>query len=290
MPGREPLPNWDQYATRWTALHGGVDPRRGRPSVGHWLRFGYVLAKGCARARIRPSLITLSGLLACLLVPAFVGPGHGTGGRLLAAMLVLFAAVADTVDGALAVVTSHATKLGYVYDSMVDRIGEACWLLALWRIGVPGYLVLLAGALSWLHEYTRARANAAGMREIGASTLGERPTRVILAFLGIGLAGLVGLGSKALPSGVATFMVAVWSVLALIGFMQLFASIHKALAGRVWPMWQPPSPPPPTTTTSIDDEFARLSSMPPTTTIYTSQAALPAAPDPAPDPDPAALS
>ncbi len=193
MPGREQLPNWDQYATRWTALHGGVDPRRARTSVEHWQHAGYHLAKVCARLRIKPAAITFTGLLACLLVPAFVA--HGNGGRMLAAGLVLFAAVADTVDGALAVVTSHATRLGYVYDSVVDRIAELCWLLALWRIGVPAYLVLIAGAMSWLHEYTRARANAAGMREIGASTLGERPTRVLLAFIGIALAGLLGLGS-----------------------------------------------------------------------------------------------
>ncbi len=293
MSGREQLPNWDQYATRWTALHGGIDPRRARPTVGAWLHFGYILAKGCARIRIKPSMVTFAGLVACLLVPALVGSGHGAGGRFLAAGLVVFAAVTDTVDGALAVVTSHATKLGYVYDAVVDRIGELCWLIALWRIGVPAYLALIAGAMSWLHEYTRARANAAGMREIGAATLGERPTRVLLTFIGIALAGLIGLGSHEMPTGVATFVVAVWAVLAVIGFMQLFASIHRALAGRNWPMWQsaaPPSPPQapsPTTTTSTDDEFARLSSMPPTTTIYTSESAksIAAAPDPAPSAD-----
>ena len=55
---------------------------------------------------------------------------------LLAAVLVVVAAIADTVDGALAVVRSHATKLGYVDDSVVDRIGEVCgW----WRCGGSAY-------------------------------------------------------------------------------------------------------------------------------------------------------
>ena len=75
MPGRDPLPNWDQYATRWTVLHGGVDPRRARTSVGTWLRSGYVIAKFCARVRIKPATITLAGLLACLLIP-LIGPAR----------------------------------------------------------------------------------------------------------------------------------------------------------------------------------------------------------------------
>ncbi|HEY2795993.1 MAG TPA: CDP-alcohol phosphatidyltransferase family protein [Micromonosporaceae bacterium] len=234
---------WDQYATAWTALHGGIDPRRSRPSVERWLRLGYWLAKICARLRLKPSAITAIGLVACLFVP--IGTGHGNGGALLAALLVVVAAITDTVDGALAVMTERATRLGYVYDSVVDRIGEACWLLAMWRIGVHGWIVVLAGALSWLHEYTRSRANAAGMTEIGASTLGERPTRVILAVLAFGLAGLTGAGSRSLPSGIVTFIATVWIVLGVIGFLQLFANIHRALAGRPWRSSRRPAPAPP---------------------------------------------
>jgi CDP-diacylglycerol--glycerol-3-phosphate 3-phosphatidyltransferase len=312
MPGRDPLPNWDQYATRWTALHGGVDPRRARAMIGFWQRSGYEIAKVCARVRIRPTGLTFTGLGACLAVPFMVG--HGTGGLFLAAGLVLLAAVTDTVDGALAVVTSHATKLGYVYDSVVDRIGEVCWLIALWLLGASGYLAVAAGALAWLHEYTRARANAAGMREIGASTLGERPTRVLLTFIGFALGALVGLANPDMLRGLATFVVAVWCVIALIGFLQLFASIHKALAGRNWPMWQPAPPPvappkagssqagsstaapptvaPPTATPlpvapaaataatvpaaapdPTDEELRHVLWMPSTTTVYTSRAA-----------------
>src|SRR5262249_43710578 len=92
----------------------------------------------------------------------------------------------------------------------------------------------IAGALAWLHEYARARANAAGMAEIGSATLGERPTRVGLTVLGIGMAGVVGVTSNALPAGIATFAVGVWIVLGIIGFVQLFATIHHELAGRPW--------------------------------------------------------
>jgi CDP-diacylglycerol--glycerol-3-phosphate 3-phosphatidyltransferase len=239
--------------------------------------------------RVKPGLVTACGLLACLLVPAFAG--RGTWWSLLAAGLVAFAAVTDTVDGALAVLTAHTTRLGYVYDSVVDRIGEACWLFAMWRIGVHAWLVVAAGALSWLHEYTRARANAAGMAEIGASTLGERPTRVMLAVLGFGLAGLAGLGNNDLPAGIVTFAATVWVVLGVIGFLQLFASIHRALAGRGWPTWRPagaagsppvtPVPVSPATASPIaamhevdgDAEVARFASMPATSAVYTSRLA-----------------
>jgi phosphatidylglycerophosphate synthase len=152
----------------------------------------------------------------------------------LAAVVVVAASVADTVDGALAVLTEHTTRLGYVYDSVVDRLAELGWLLALWLVGVPGYLAVAAGALSWIHEYTRSRANAVGMTEIGGATLGERPTRAILTVIGLGLAGLTGLFSADLPAGVATFAVAAWFVLAVIGFAQLFGTVHHALSGRPW--------------------------------------------------------
>ena len=61
-----------------------------------------------------------------------------------------------------------------------DRIGELGWLAAFWVAGAPGWLVVAAGAASWLHEYLRARATAGGMAEIGAVTAlgaqGERAT------------------------------------------------------------------------------------------------------------------
>jgi phosphatidylglycerophosphate synthase len=280
-----PTLNWDQYAASWTALHGGIDPRRARRSVERWLRLGYQIAKVCARLRITPGAVTTVGLLACLAVPVIVGRGRWW--LLLAAGLVLVAAVTDTVDGALAVVTGRATRLGYVYDSVVDRIGEACWLLAMWRIGVDGWIVVLAGALSWLHEYTRARANAAGMTDIGAATLGERPTRVLLAIIAFGAGGLLGLGSADLPAGFVTFVAAVWIVLAVLGFAQLFGSMHRALVGRNWPGWQPaagrPAAPPPVVDGAsdryadqdFDDEFAHYAALPASTAIYTSRAAQP---------------
>jgi CDP-diacylglycerol--glycerol-3-phosphate 3-phosphatidyltransferase len=218
---------WDGYATVWAGLHGGADPRSARPAVANWLRLGYVLAKLAAHLRVPPGGVTALGIVACLFVPVTVV--RGAGWPLLAALLVGVAAVADTVDGALAVLTDRTTRLGYVYDSIADRLGEACWLTGFYLLGVSGPVVVAVGALSWLHEYARSRANAAGMTEIGALTIGERPTRVALSFLGFALAGI---------PGAAGACVAVWGVLSLIGFGQLSASVHRALAGRPWPSWR----------------------------------------------------
>jgi phosphatidylglycerophosphate synthase len=228
------LVTWDQYAAVWASLHGGADPRRARPSVRRWLVVGFRIASVCARLRIRPGAVTAVGLLACVAVP--LAARHAA---LLAALLVIVSALTDTVDGALAVLTDRTTRLGYVYDAMVDRLSEAAWLVGFWLLGVPGVVVVAAGGVSWLHEYARARANAAGMTEIGTVTAGERPTRVILAGLGFGLAGLVAPMSRVFSASLATFAVAVWVVFAVIGFAQLFGGVHRALAGRAWPSWRP---------------------------------------------------
>ncbi len=142
---------------------------------------------------------------------------------------MLLASVADSVDGAVAVATGRTTRLGYVYDSLADRIGEAAWLVAFWLVGAPGALVAAGGALSWLHEYVRARAVAAGMREIGAVTVGERPTRVCVAVAGLLLAGLSGLVEVDLAAGTITMATAVWVLLAAFGLGQLLSAVRRAL-------------------------------------------------------------
>ena len=151
--------------------------------------------------------------------------------------------MADTVDGALAVLSGHTTRLGYVYDAVVDRIGEACWLIALWRIGAAGHVVVAAGALAWLHEYVRSRGNAAGMTEITAVTVGERPTRVMVTIGGLVLAGLAESFNPHVAAGIAAITTATWIVLGLIGIAQLLAAVHRALAGRSWPTWRPAGAP-----------------------------------------------
>lgn len=233
-----PVVTWEQYAADWSGLHGGVDLQKVRPGVRRWLWFGFVLARLLHRVGVPAGAVTALGLLSSVTVVVVVT--HGSGGILLAALLVFVATLADTVDGALAVLSGHTTRLGYVYDAVVDRIGEACWLIAFWRIGAAGHIVVAAGALAWLHEYVRSRGNAAGMTEITAVTVGERPTRVMLTIGGLVLAGFAESFNPRIAAGIAAIATAAWIVLGLIGIAQLLAAVHRALAGRRWPTWRPP--------------------------------------------------
>jgi phosphatidylglycerophosphate synthase len=218
---------WNGYAERWAALHGGYDPRHATPPVRGWLRAAYRIARALARLRLRPSAVTFAGVLLAAAVPA--AARWGPAGGLVAAALVLLGALADTADGALALVSGRESRLGRVYDSVADRLSEAAWLLGLYLLGAPGWLAAGCLAVTWLHEYVRARATVAGMSEIGAVTVGERPTRVLLALFGLACAGVGGLAAPDLAAGTVTVAAAVWAALGAIGLLQLAVAVRRAL-------------------------------------------------------------
>jgi CDP-diacylglycerol--glycerol-3-phosphate 3-phosphatidyltransferase len=133
------------------------------------------------------------------------------------------------VDGAIAVIASRATRMGSVYDSVADRLGEACWLAAFWVLGVPGPLAVGCCAVGWLHEYVRAKATAAGMTATGAVTWGERPSRVLAALIGLLLAGGGGLVSVDLSAAVVTLVATGWLMVGVFGLSQLFGAVRQSL-------------------------------------------------------------
>ena len=211
---------WEEYCAAWARLHGGFDPGGASPLVRGWVLIAYRIGSWLGGKRVGPMAVTTAGLVLCWCVPLAVIVGRA--GLVLAAVLVLLSALADGLDGAVAVVTGRASRLGYVYDSVADRLGEAAWLLAFWLAGAPAWLVVAAGAVSWLHEYARARATAAGMAEIGAVTVAERPTRVLIAVFGLLLTAVAGL--------VITVAAGLWLALAVVGLGQLAVAIRRSLA------------------------------------------------------------
>jgi phosphatidylglycerophosphate synthase len=219
---------WNEYATAWSELHGGFDPLRTSPVVRGWLRLAYAGGSLLGRLRVGPNAVTVVGLLICVGVP--VAAAQGPTGVLLAAGLVLLAGIADALDGAVAVVTGRVSRLGFVYDSVADRLGEAAWLVAFWLAGAPGLLVVAGGGACWLHEYIRARAAGAGLRGLGVVTVGERPTRVSVALVGLLLAGASGLLRRDLQAGTATFAAVVWLAFAVFGLGQLITAVRRDLA------------------------------------------------------------
>jgi CDP-diacylglycerol--glycerol-3-phosphate 3-phosphatidyltransferase len=222
-----PPAGWDGYAAAWARLHGGFDPRQASLPVRGWLRMAYAIGAGLGRLGVSPTAVTAAGVVLSVAVPLLAAQGPGW--PVAAAGVVLLCAVADSADGAVAVVTGRATRLGYVYDSLADRVGEVCWALALWAVGAPWPLATACAALSWLHEYARARATGAGMAGIGAVTSGERPTRALVSLIGLLLAGLAGLVAPEFGAGVATIAGAVWLLIALFGLGQLLKVIRAEL-------------------------------------------------------------
>jgi CDP-diacylglycerol--glycerol-3-phosphate 3-phosphatidyltransferase len=101
----------------------------------------------------------------------------------------------------------------------------------LWVLGAPGWLVTCCGAISWLHEYVRARAAIAGLQGIGVVTVGERPTRVLAAGFGLGLGGVAGLVAPQL-AGTVTAAAAVWALLGSLGLAHLSAAVRRDLGLR----------------------------------------------------------
>lgn len=220
---------WDAYAREWAALHGGYDPRTAGFLVRGWLRLAYVVARSLASLGVRPSAVTSAGVLVACGVPAVAGLGAPWGP--VGALLVLLGAVADSADGALAVVAGQETRLGQVYDSAADRITEAAWLAALCLLGAPGWLAAGCLAVTWLHEYVRARATVAGMEGIGVVTVGERPTRVLLALFGLLAVGVAALLAPAHTGLAAAVAVGVWTVLGVVGLVQLTVTVYSDLGG-----------------------------------------------------------
>ncbi|GAA0727962.1 CDP-alcohol phosphatidyltransferase family protein [Dactylosporangium roseum] len=220
MPASE-VPDWDGYAAGWSAAHGGYDLRTASPLVRGWMHMAYGIGATLVRRGVRdPNAVTAAGLLLSVAVPAVVAAGRPW--AFAGAALVLLSAVADTVDGVLAVVAGRASRLGQVYDSAADRVAEACWLVAFVLLGGPVWLAVGCGAVMWLHEYVRARATVAGMTDLGTVTVAERPTRVLLAVFGL-------LAVAVTPHAV-TIVLAVTAALTAAGLIQLIAAVRKALA------------------------------------------------------------
>ena len=179
------------YVREWSRLHG-YDPG-GNGFVRGWLRLSYALARPLAAAGVSPHLLTAAGVLAAT-AAAVVADEDRPGRLLLAAGLVLASAVLDGVDGAVAVLARRTSRVGALLDSAADRVSDLLLVGVLWRAGADPSLSVLAGALTFLLEYVRARATVAGLTDVGVVTVGERPTRVVVVTAGVLATAVLGAG------------------------------------------------------------------------------------------------
>ena len=211
----------------WSELHGGIQPS---PVVRAWLRMVRVLAAGPV-TRIPPDALSVAGVLA--LAAAWWAVAVGWPMSVLP--LVVLAGVLDGLDGAVALRTGRARPLGALVDSVADRIGDVLLGAVLVALGGPPPGVLAAVGLVLLLEYVRARAQAVGMPGVGAVTVAERPTRLIVVALAAG-------GVAILPGGVppmgwswAGMFTIVWIVVGVVGLAQLLWGVRRSMPARFPP-------------------------------------------------------
>jgi archaetidylinositol phosphate synthase len=214
----------------WAELHGDLTP--GGPARG-WIRLVQGLAAAGPVSRVPPDVLSLFGVL----VAAGAWPAAAAGGRwpLLAAALVLVGGILDGLDGAVALRTGTARPLGAVVDAAADRVGDLLLVGVLVALGAPLPLCAGIAALVMLHEYVRARAQSVGMPGVGAVTVAERPTRVIVV-------AVAALGTGTFPAGTpwtgwgwAAVCAVLWAALAAVGLTQLVVAVARTVPPRFGP-------------------------------------------------------
>jgi CDP-diacylglycerol---glycerol-3-phosphate 3-phosphatidyltransferase len=165
-----------------------------------------------SRTRVTPDALTAAGVLLSVAGAVVVYFEHrGWGFYLAGAALFVVGSILDVLDGALARSRGGGSPFGGFIDSTVDRVGEASMLGAIalvlmrheyeWGVGLT--FAALAG--SFLVSYTRARAEALGLR--GDFGLGSRAERVVVITAGLVLAPLHDL---VLPGAIALLAATAW--------------------------------------------------------------------------------
>jgi CDP-diacylglycerol--glycerol-3-phosphate 3-phosphatidyltransferase len=151
---------------------------------------------GLTRTRVTPNALTAAGVMLCLAASAavlFENRGEWLFYWIGAAMFVV-GSLLDILDGALARAGGKTTPFGAFLDSTTDRVGEGAMLGAIALVfhrhdqAIALALTFAAVAGSFLVSYTRAKAEAIGLR--GDVGLGSRAERVVVITGGLVLAPL----------------------------------------------------------------------------------------------------
>jgi len=182
---------------------------------------------GLTRTRITPNALTASGVGLCAAASVLVlfEARDELLFYWLAAGTFVVGSLLDILDGALARVSDKSTPFGAFIDSTLDRVGEGAMLAAIAlvfaRDGNDWAVVLTVTAVvgSFLVSYTRARAEALGLR--GDVGLGSRAERVVLI-----TAGLVFAPWGGLPWAIVALAATAW-----LTVVQRILHVRKQLSG-----------------------------------------------------------
>lgn len=165
---------------------------------------------------------TLTVLIALILIP--------TGHLVWAAILTGVFAAFDMIDGTVARMQGGGTKFGATLDASCDRITDGALFAAItwWLVysyDAPKSLVaaaLVCLASSQIISYVKARGEASGFTMDGG--LIERPERLIIGLVGLGLTGF----GVPYAIEIALWVLAVGSVVTIVQRLLMAAKSPQA--------------------------------------------------------------
>ena len=144
------------------------------------------IARGLELTGISPNALTVIGFLLTLVVAVILA----TGNLLLGGLLLIVAALFDTLDGALARHSNQVSVFGAFLDSTMDRYSEAITLIALIYYyasqpdgALPVVLLAFTMAGSFMVSYARARAEAINVE--CKEGFFQRTERIVVLIVGL---------------------------------------------------------------------------------------------------------
>lgn len=167
--------NKSEFLSTWSKIHGDAQVTG---IVKGWLNISYLITKLLAKIRISPNGLTIFGLVFGVLL-------YLNSQSVWAPILLVLSLICDGLDGSLAIITGKSSKWGAILDSVIDRLTEVFWVLALYSLGINLNLLIAVLILSTVQEYLRARAGGVGVVEVGVVTYAERPVRASFVFIAL---------------------------------------------------------------------------------------------------------
>ena len=176
----------EEYLAAWSRWHGGTgtESAAGARAGCRWRTRWPGRSPGCRRSSRPPSAWSSRR--------RGVGPAAAGGAWLVAAgLLVGLSGLLDSLDGALAIGTGRASRRGFVLDSVVDRLTEVAYAAALWVAGAPGWLAVASGRCAGCPTTCGRGPGRPASTGPAPISVWERPTRVAMAGITLGGAGVV---------------------------------------------------------------------------------------------------
>lgn len=202
----------NEFFALWSRMHGDA---KITGIVRTWLVISYKIAKLLSRLKFTPNKLTFLGLVFGVLLFIYAQSPW-------APILLIFSLICDGVDGSLAIFTSTTTRWGAILDSIIDRITEFFWVLAIYKIGADERLLLVVVVIASIQEYTRARAGGLGMQQVGVVTFAERPVRASFIFTTF--------IAYAMSLSIINHLVIIWLLLQLISFFMIIRFTYLELS------------------------------------------------------------